>query len=95
VSSPGTSNPLCLFANEYVCVVWGAMTPADYRDRAEACMRIANSQHDADMRQRWVELARQWRMLAVQVEEMGLGEFALDGAAETRHAAERQHKTEK
>jgi hypothetical protein len=52
-------------------------------------MRIANSHHDADMRQRWVELARQWRALAAQVEEMRLGEFEPD------EAAERQHKIEK
>ena len=71
------------------------MTPAEYRDRAEACMRIANSQHDADMRRRWVELARQWHALATQVEEMGLSEFAFDGGAETQHAAKRQHKIEK
>ena len=61
------------------------MTPAEYRERAEACMTIANSQHDADMRQRWVELARQWRTLAVQVEEMQLEEFTPDGATETQH----------
>jgi hypothetical protein len=72
-----------------VCVLWGAMTPAEYRSRAEACTRIANSQHDADMRLRWVELARQWRSLATQVEEMRLGEFAPD------EATERQHKIEK
>jgi hypothetical protein len=65
------------------------MTPAEYRQRADACIRIANSQHDADMRQRWVELARQWRTLAAQVEEMRLGEFTPNGAAE------RQHKIEK
>jgi hypothetical protein len=65
------------------------MTPAEYRQRADACIRIANSQHDADMRQRWVELARQWRTLAAQVEEMRLGEFTPNGATE------RQHKIEK
>jgi hypothetical protein len=68
------------------------MTPGEYRNRAEACMRIANSQHDEDMRQRWVELARQWRSLAAQVEELRLGDLAVDGDAETQHAAERQHK---
>lgn len=72
-----------------MCVLWGAMTPAEYRSRAEACTRIANSQHDADMRLRWVELARQWRSLATQVEEMRLGDFAPNGATE------RQHNTEK
>jgi hypothetical protein len=71
------------------------MTPAEYRDRAEACIRIANSQHDADMRQRWVELARQWQTLAMQVEDMRLDEFTSDGGTETRHAAERQHKDKK
>jgi hypothetical protein len=50
------------------------MTPADYRARAEECIRIANSHHDADMRKRWLELAQQWRALAAQVENMNLGE---------------------
>jgi hypothetical protein len=48
-------------------------------------MRISNSQPDADMRQRWAELARQWRTLASQVEEMRLGDFIPDGATETQH----------
>jgi hypothetical protein len=61
------------------------MTAAEYRERAEACIRIANSQHDVDMRQRWVELARQWRALATQVEEMRLGDFVPDSAAERPH----------
>jgi hypothetical protein len=65
------------------------MTPAEYRQRADACIRIANSQHDADMRQRWVDLARQWRTLAVQVEEMRLGEFIPNGAAERQHKGEK------
>jgi hypothetical protein len=66
------------------------MTPAEYRSRAEACIRIANSQHDPDMRQRWVELARQWRSLATQVEEMRLGDLAAPTSA-----TERQHNSEK
>jgi hypothetical protein len=66
------------------------MTPAEYRTRAEACMRIANSQHDADMRHRWVELARQWQSLAKQVEEMRLGE--IEGGIPPAEAAEKLGK---
>jgi hypothetical protein len=60
-------------------------------------MRIANSQHDADMRERWVGLARQWRSLAAQVEELGLGDYSGDGASSygVDGASERTHKPEK
>jgi hypothetical protein len=50
------------------------MTPSEYRTRADECTRIANSHPDADMRKRWLDLARQWHTLAVQVENMNLGE---------------------
>jgi hypothetical protein len=52
-------------------------------------MRIANAQHDADMRERWVALARQWRSLAMQVEELRLGDFGGDGASEMTHKPEK------
>jgi hypothetical protein len=55
------------------------MTPEEYRARAADCDRIANSQHDPDMRDRWLALAQQWRALAVQLEEINSG--ALDPAA--------------
>ena len=66
------------------------MTPAEYRTRADACMRIANSQHDADMRRRWVELARQWQSLAKQVEDMRLGE--IEGGIAATEAADKLGK---
>ena len=55
------------------------MTPEEYRARATDCERIADSQHDANMRDRWLALAQQWRALATQVEEINSG--ALDPRA--------------
>jgi hypothetical protein len=53
-------------------------------------MRIANSQHDADMRRRWVELAWQWESLAKQVEDMRLGE--VEGGIPPDEAADKLGK---
>jgi hypothetical protein len=64
------------------------MTPAEYRARAAECTRIAYSQQDADMRRQWLELARQWHVLATQVEEMHLGEPG-------HTASEKPHRPEK